>query len=145
MGKGAGRCSAAACGQSSRSSAVLMTQRLNLAHDINTAAAAQTLPGIAALRPGLSPLLRAAGVLASTGSPRRAAAVPIARCPHRPRLFRRYIRKKRTGVNRSCLAAFIFRPLFFLLWYGPQKDCFAIGKGSCNRETKKTQTETIKG
>lgn len=58
---GAGRCSAGACGHSSLSSAAPMTQRLNLASDINTAAAAQTLPGRAALTHGPPAALLLAG------------------------------------------------------------------------------------
>lgn len=141
-GERAGRCSAGACGHSSLSSAVLVTHRLNLESDINTAAAAaQTLPGTAALTHGLGSSspdeVRPVG-----GSARRVAAVL-----HRQRPVKRYIRENRTGVNRSCLTAFIFRSLFFLLWYSPQKDCFAIGKGSYQGETttKKKTPETIKG
>lgn len=109
----AGRCSAGACGQRSLSSAVLVTQRLNLESDINTAAAAQTLPGRAALTHGpLSPLL-----LAGRGPARPSGALLGGRLqsPHHQPLVRRYIRKNLIGVNRSCLAAFIFRSLFFLL------------------------------
>lgn len=84
----AGRCSPRACGQSSLSSAVLMTQRLNLERDINTAAAEQTLPGTAALTQG--PLLLASrpGSAGPSGAPGQAAAVA-----HRQRLVRRHLRK----------------------------------------------------
>lgn len=126
------------------SSAVLMTQRLNLERDINTAAAAaQTLPGRAALTQGPLLLGPAAGRGPHTlrgllggwlqsPSPASRQALP---------------QDNLTGVNRSCLTAFIFRSLFFLLWYSPQKDSFAIGKGSYHGETKKThpKTGTIKG
>lgn len=121
----AGRCSAGACGHSSLSSAVLVTHRLNLESDINTAAAAaQTLPGSAALTHGLGSSSPGEG-LCSAGGCSAPSQRPV----------RRYIRKNRTGVNRSCLTAFIFRSLLFLLWYGPQKDCFATGKGSYQAET----------